>query len=159
MSIKQISVFLENRPGKLKEMTAVLAAHDIDMRALSLAETKDFGIARIIVDDAFDAANVLKENGFVASLTSVLAVEVEDVPGGLDKVLNYFANANVNIEYMYAFTGIKNPGHEAPTSISIPPEEEEASPSPPTAAPPLPENTEPRGPNGFHWVNGRPVWN
>ena len=105
MSIKQISVFLENRPGKLKEMTAVLAAHDIDMRALSLAETKDFGIARIIVDDAFDAANVLKENGFVASLTSVLAVEVEDVPGGLDKVLNYFANANVNIEYMYAFTG------------------------------------------------------
>ena len=55
--------------------------------------------------------------------------------------------------------GIKNPGHEAPTSISIPPEEEEASPSPPTAAPPLPENTEPRGPNGFHWVNGRPVWN
>ena len=111
MSIKQISVFLENRPGKLKEMTAVLAAHDIDMRALSLAETKDFGIVRIIVDDAYDAANVLKENGFVASLTKVLAVEVEDIPGGLDKVLSYFANAQVNIEYMYAFTGIKNPGH------------------------------------------------
>ena len=105
MSIKQISVFLENRPGKLKEMTAVLAAHDIDMRALSLAETKDFGIVRIIVDDAYDAANVLKENGFVASLTKVLAVEVEDIPGGLDKVLSYFANAQVNIEYMYAFQG------------------------------------------------------
>ena len=111
MSIKQISVFLENRPGKLKEMTAVLAAHGIDMRALSLAETKDCGIVRIIVDDAYDAANVLKENGFVASLTKVLAVEVEDIPGGLDKVLSYFANAQVNIEYMYAFTGIKNPGH------------------------------------------------
>ena len=111
MSIKQISVFLENRPGKLKEMTAVLAAHDIDMRALSLAETKDFGIVRIIVDDAYDAANVLKENGFVASLTKVLAVEVEDIPGGLDKVLSYFANAQVNIEYMDAFTGIEKPGH------------------------------------------------
>ena len=111
MSVKQISVFLENRPGTLNEMTKILADNKIDMRALSVSETKDFGIARIIVDDAFDAANVLKENGFVASLTSVLAVEVEDVPGGLDKVLNYFANANVNIEYMYAFTGIKNPGH------------------------------------------------
>jgi hypothetical protein len=105
MSIKQISVFLENRPGKLKEMTAVLAAHDIDMRALSLAETKDFGIARLVVDDVFNAVNILKEANFVASLTSVLAVAVPDEPGGLDKLLQIFTEAKVNIEYMYAFIG------------------------------------------------------
>ena len=105
MSIKQISVFLENKPGKLKEMTGVLAAHNIDMRALSLAETKDFGIARLVVDDVFDAVNVLKEVDFVASLTSVLAVAVPDEPGGLDKLLTVFSEAKVNIEYMYAFIG------------------------------------------------------
>ena len=85
MAIKQISVFLENKPGKLKEMTGVLAANNVDMRALSLAETKDFGIARLVVDDVFNAVNILKEANFVASLTSVLAVAVPDEPGGLDK--------------------------------------------------------------------------
>ena len=83
MSIKQISVFLENKPAKLKAMTGVLASHGIDMRALSLAETKDFGIARVIVDDVYDAVNVLKEADFVANLTSVLAIAVPDEPGGL----------------------------------------------------------------------------
>ena len=111
MAIKQISVFLENKPGKLKEMTGVLAANNVDMRALSLAETKDFGIARLVVDDVFNAVNILKEANFVASLTSVLAVAVPDEPGGLDKLLQIFSDAKVNIEYMYAFTGIKNPGH------------------------------------------------
>ena len=105
MSIKQISVFLENKPGTLKKMTGVLAEHNVDMRALSLAETKDFGIARLIVDDVFNAVNILKDADFVASLTSVLAVEVPDVPGGLDKLLEIFAEAQVNIEYMYAFIG------------------------------------------------------
>ncbi len=105
MSIKQISVFLENKPGALKKMTAALAAADIDMRALSLAETTDFGIARIIVDDVLTAVNVLKEADFVASLTPVLAVEIQDKAGGLDTILQYFADANVNIEYMYAFLG------------------------------------------------------
>ena len=103
MSIKQISVFLENRPGTLKKLTSVMAKNNIDMRATSLAETKDFGIARIIVDDALEAVNTLKENDFVASLTSVLAVEIPDEAGGLDKLLDYFAEADVNIEYMYAF--------------------------------------------------------
>ncbi|SCY70730.1 ACT domain-containing protein [Butyrivibrio sp. INlla14] len=103
MSIKQISVFLENRPGTLKKLTSVLAKNNIDMRATSLAETKDFGIARIIVDDAYEAVNTLKENDFVASLTSVLGVEIPDEAGGLDKLLDYFAEADVNIEYMYAF--------------------------------------------------------
>ena len=108
MSIKQISVFLENRPGTLKKLTSVLAKNNIDMRATSLAETKDFGIARIIVDDAYEAVNTLKENDFVASLTSVLAVEIPDEAGGLDKLLDVFAAAEVNIEYMYAFPGKGN---------------------------------------------------
>ncbi len=111
MSIKQISVFLENKPGTLKEMTGVLASHGIDMRALSLAETSEFGIARIIVDDVFSAMDVLKNEDFVASLNSVLAVEVPDEAGGLDKLLQVFADENVNIEYMYAFLGSKKPGH------------------------------------------------
>lgn len=108
MSIKQISVFLENKPGTLKKLTSVMAKNKIDMRATSLAETKDFGIARIIVDDALEAVNTLKENDFVASLTSVLAVEIPDEAGGLDKLLDVFAAAEVNIEYMYAFPGRGN---------------------------------------------------
>ncbi len=108
MSIKQISVFLENKPGTLKKLTSVMAKNKIDMRATSLAETKDFGIARIIVDDALEAVNTLKENDFVASLTSVLAVEIPDEAGGLDKLLEVFADAEVNIEYMYAFPGKGN---------------------------------------------------
>ena len=111
MSIKQISVFLENKPGKLKEMTGVLAAHEIDMRALSLAETKDFGIARVVVDAVLHAVNILKDADFVASLTSVLAVEIPDEPGGLDKLLSIFTEAQVNIEYMYAFIGGKDTKH------------------------------------------------
>ncbi|MBO6159846.1 MAG: acetolactate synthase [Firmicutes bacterium] len=111
MSIKQISVFLENKPSTLKAMTGVLAAHHIDMRALSLAETKDFGIARIIVDDVYDAVNVLKEADFVANLTSVLAIKVPDEPGGLDRLLQVFADCNLNIEYMYAFIGGKDEKH------------------------------------------------
>lgn len=107
MSIKQISVFLENKPGTLQKMTSVLAASQIDMRALSLAETKDFGIARIIVDDVLYAMNVLKDNNFIASLTSVLAVPVANEPGGLDKLLRIFAQEEVNIEYMYSFFGAK----------------------------------------------------
>ena len=111
MSIKQISVFLENKPSTLKQMTGVLASHGIDMRALSLAETKDFGIARVIVDDVYEAVNVLKEADFVANLTSVLAIAIPDVPGGLDKLLSVFAETNLNIEYMYAFIGGKDTKH------------------------------------------------
>ena len=105
MSIKQISVFLENKPGTLDRLMAVMAASGIDLRALSLAETKDFGIARMIVDDAFAAVNVLKNADYIASLTPVLAVEIPDEPGGLDNLLAIFDEAEVNIEYMYAFLG------------------------------------------------------
>ena len=105
MSVKQISVFLENKPGSLKALTAVLAESRIDMRAFSLAETSDFGIARIIVDDVDKTAAVLKEAGFVHSITPVIGVALSDTPGGLDSILQVLADAQVNIEYMYAFAG------------------------------------------------------
>ena len=78
MSVKQISVFLENRPGTLQKMTDVLSKNKINMRAISLAETKDFGIARVIVDDDYEATQVLKEENFINSLTPVLAVEIKN---------------------------------------------------------------------------------
>ena len=107
MSVKQISVFLENKPGALVEMTKVLAENDVDMRAFSLAETSDFGIARIIVDDLYKTTTVLKDAGFVHSVSSVLAVAIPDVPGGLNQVLAVMAQEGSNIEYMYAFLGGK----------------------------------------------------
>ena len=111
MSIKQITVFLENKPGKLSDMTALLAANNIDIRALSLAETKDFGIARMIVDDIYEAAAVLRDGDFIANFSPVLAFAVPDEPGGLNKLLNAFNEAKVNIEYMYAFLGGKDTSH------------------------------------------------
>lgn len=105
MTVNQISVFLENRPGTLTNMTALLAENGIDMRALSLAETNDFGIVRIIVDDVYKAATVLKDGGFVHKLTPVLAVLIPDEPGGLHRVLQVLTEAGVNVEYMYAFLG------------------------------------------------------
>ncbi|WP_294474564.1 ACT domain-containing protein [uncultured Intestinimonas sp.] len=111
MSLKQISVFLENKPGTLLTMTGVLAQNHIDMRALSIAETKDFGIVRMIVDDVYATATVLKDAGFIHSLTPVLGVVIPDEPGGLDQVLRVLAGAQVNVEYMYAFLGGKNVDH------------------------------------------------
>ena len=111
MSIKQISVFLENKPGALYGMTGVLAQNQVDMRALSLAETKDFGIARIIVDNLYKATTVLKEAGYVHSVTPVLGVAIPYTPGGLNKVLQVITNAGVNVEYMYAFLGGNSVDH------------------------------------------------
>ncbi len=105
MSIRQISVFLENRPGKLYELTGLLARHGIDMRALSIAETTDFGIARIIASDAQKCALALREGQFIAQFSDVLAFAVPDEPGGLHDLLKEFNAAQVNIEYMYAFLG------------------------------------------------------
>ncbi|MBQ6971515.1 MAG: acetolactate synthase [Synergistaceae bacterium] len=107
MSVKQISVFLENRPGCLHEMTKALAEAGIDLRGLSLAETSDFGIVRLIVDDVTGTASTLRDAGFVASMTDVLAVEVPNVPGGLNRVLELLDGAGVNVEYMYAILGNK----------------------------------------------------
>ena len=111
MSIKQISVFLVNKPGSLYSMTGVLAQNGIDMRAFSLAETSDFGIARIIVDDVYKTATVLKDAGFINNITPVLGVAIPDVPGGLNKVLQALTDAQVNVEYMYAFLGGKDVEH------------------------------------------------
>ena len=108
MSVKQLSVFLENKPGKLSEMTELLAASHIDMRALSLSETKDFGIARIIVADTSEAESVLKNAGFIARTTPVLVYAVPDEAGGLNALLSHFNRAGINIEYMYSFLGGKS---------------------------------------------------
>ena len=105
MAIKQISVFLENKPGRLDAMTDVLTEANIDIRALSLAETKDFGIVRMIVDDVYETATILKDNDYIASMTPVVAVRIPDIVGGLNKVLKVFTKAGINIEYMYAFLG------------------------------------------------------
>ena len=109
MSIKQISVFLENKPGTLDKLMALMAGSNIDLRALSLAETKDFGIARMIVDDAYEAVNVLRNADFIANISHVLAFAVPDEPGGLNKLLNVFNVANVNIVYMYSCLGSSDP--------------------------------------------------
>lgn len=108
MSLKQISVFLENRPGMLYSMSEALAKNEIDMRALSLAETTDFGIVRIIVNDVYKATTVLKEEGFVHNITPVLGVMIPDEPGGLHRVLSVLNDVQINIEYMYAFLGGKD---------------------------------------------------
>ena len=111
MTVNQISVFLENKPGTLTAMTGLLAESGIDMRALSLAETNDFGIVRIIVDDVYKATTVLKDGGFIHQLTPVLAVLIPDEPGGLHKVLEVLREAAVNVEYMYAFLGGDDVNH------------------------------------------------
>ena len=107
MSVKQISVFLENKPGSLCHLTKVLADSGIDMRAFSLAEASDFGIARIIVDDVYATTTVLRDAGFIHSVSKVLAVALSDTPGGLHQALAALEAAKVNIEYMYAFLGGK----------------------------------------------------
>ena len=108
MSVNQVSVFLENKPGTLNKMTEVLAAGNINIRAMSLADTKDFGIARMIVNNVYEATTVLKNADFVATFTPVLVYAVSDEAGGLNKLLKTFTEADVNIEYMYAFAGKKS---------------------------------------------------
>lgn len=103
MLVEQIAVFLENKSGRLADITAVLAENNINIRALSVADTADFGILRLIVDNVEKAKSVLKENGFTVGKTNVIAVEVEDKTGGLAKVLKCLTIDNINIEYMYAF--------------------------------------------------------
>lgn len=103
MKVKQISVFLENKAGRLASVTRVLGDAKINIRALSIADTADFGILRIIVDQPGRAYDALKAAGFSATETDVLAIEVPDVPGGLASVLETMGEAQINIEYLYAF--------------------------------------------------------
>jgi hypothetical protein len=103
MRVEQIAVFLENKSGRLAEITSIIAAEKVNIRALSVADTADFGILRLIVDDVEKAKNVLKSNGFTVGITNVLAVEVVDQVGGLATVLKSIEQAGLNVEYMYAF--------------------------------------------------------
>ena len=102
MTIKQISVFLENVTGRLAEVTKILRDNDINLRAITIADTADFGILRIVSDNPDKTLNTLEQHGFTARATDVLAVEVEDKPGGLSRVMDIFYKNNVNIEYLYA---------------------------------------------------------
>jgi hypothetical protein len=103
MKVEQISVFLENKPGALAEVTRTLGETGVNIRALSLADTKDFGILRLIVNDHEKAKEVLGQKGFTVRKTEVVAVEVPDRPGGLAEIMKVLAEAKINVEYLYAF--------------------------------------------------------
>ncbi|NLJ76079.1 MAG: ACT domain-containing protein [Peptococcaceae bacterium] len=103
MKVKQISVFLENKSGRLAQVAMLLGEKGINIRALSIADTADFGILRLIVNDPDHTYQVLKEAGFTVAFTDVIAVEVTDEPGGLAQILQLLDRAGVNIEYLYAF--------------------------------------------------------
>jgi len=103
MKVEQISIFIENKSGRLAEIARILGESGINIRALSLADTSDFGILRLIVNDVARAAMVLKEAGFTVSKTEVIAVEVPDRPGGLAAILQALDREAINVEYMYAF--------------------------------------------------------
>lgn len=102
MTIDQISVFLENRPGQLSEITEELHEAKINMLAINIAEASEYGLIRLIVDDTDKAIEVLRENGFLANITKVTSVGVSDKPGALDAVTKVIADAGINIEYMYS---------------------------------------------------------
>lgn len=103
MFVEQISIFLENKSGRLAEVTKILGENDIDISALSIADTTDFGILRLIVNKPSQAEKILKADGFTVSVTSVIAIGVKDKPGGLSKALEVLDKEKIGIEYMYAF--------------------------------------------------------
>ena len=107
MKIIQLSIFLENKPGRLAAVTDVLDAADINIRALSLADTLDFGVLRLVVDNSTKAVNVLQEGKISVSETVVSAVRVPDRPGGLHKILKIMEKENINLEYMYSYMSRK----------------------------------------------------
>jgi hypothetical protein len=104
MKLKQLSIFLENKPGRLRELCSLLADNDLNIITLSLADTEQFGILRLIIKNYDKAKALLEEKGFVAKLTDVIAVEVKDEPGGLSTILQIEEQAGISVEYMYAFT-------------------------------------------------------
>lgn len=117
MLVKQISVFLENKSGRLADVTRTLADNNLNICALSIADTTDFGILRLIVNKPEDAEKVLSENGFTVSCTNVIAISVEDKPGGLSKALAILQENAIGIEYMYAFVG--KAGNEASVILRV----------------------------------------
>lgn len=102
MTVKQLSVFVENRAGRLSAITRLLGENDINIRAMSIADTKDFGILRLIVNDSEKALKILKDNNFAVTCTNVLAIRISDKPGGLAEAMECLYNENISVEYMYA---------------------------------------------------------
>lgn len=117
MQVEQISVFLENKSGRLSEVTAILTESKVNIRALALADTSDFGVLRLIVDDTEKAFKTLKNDGFTVGKTNVVAVELADRPGGLHGILMILHNAGLNVEYMYAF--VRSSGDNAVMILRI----------------------------------------
>lgn len=103
MAINQLSIFIENKAGTLFEITDVIAKNDIDIRAISIADTEDFGILRVIVSDVEKAKDVLKANNCVVSVTKVVGIVISDEPGSMSKIIGILSDNGINIEYMYAF--------------------------------------------------------
>ena len=108
MTVKQISIFIENRKNSLSELTKVLAEHNISIRTLNLADTNDFGIARIIVDNPEQVQAALERSAYIVKTTPVIALEIPDEAGSLNKILNILAENERNVEYMYGFAGKKS---------------------------------------------------
>ena len=108
MTIPQISVFLENKAGQLADITGILSKNQVNMRAINIAETADYGVLRLIVDDATKASSILLEQGFILTMTPVVGVAVPDTPGGLSKVLSVISTAGIDVEYMYSVFGQKD---------------------------------------------------
>ncbi len=111
MRVEQISIFLENKTGRLAEVTGILANARVNIRALALADTSDFGVLRLIVDDTQKAKEALTDEGFTVGKTDVIAVEVPDIPGGLHRILELLHHSGINVEYMYAF--VRQSGNNA----------------------------------------------
>lgn len=103
MKINQISIFIENTKGRLAEVCTLLGDNNINIRALTIAESPEFGILRVVLDKPQEAKEILKEHGFIAISTEIVAVEVSDTPGGLSKALKALAENNIDVEYMYGF--------------------------------------------------------
>ena len=108
MILQQLSVFLENRAGQLAEITGILSECDINLRALNIAETADYGVLRMIASEPLRAAEVLREHGMLVTLTPVVAAAVPDRPGGLGELLEVLARENIDISYMYSIFGHRN---------------------------------------------------
>jgi hypothetical protein len=111
MKIKQLSVFLENKPGALSSPCRLLAKAGINIQTASLADTREFGILRLIVEDTDKAKRLLQRNGFAVKLTDVIALEVADEPGGLAAILDALEGSGINVEYAYSLTGRTKSGH------------------------------------------------
>ena len=103
MTIRQLTVFVENRQGAMAEVTGELASHNVDLRALSMADTQEFGVLRLMVKDVDAALAVLREAGHIVNVTPVIAVKISDAPGRLAQALSVLDEAGINIEYLYAF--------------------------------------------------------